>query len=282
MIVLMFLSSMDLIGQPKSRFVMAPDLREEVNRVMMVDTAYLRVSYALNADDLDNPSTYVDWQYLQIGDSVSKYYSKFLNEADSLVSVWLKEHPHADSVPLWLGESGKNADYWTEYQYSELFKTGDMLTVYARMPMYLKRHNCFYVERIPRQQWQLHADTLEIGGYVCQKATCSFRGRSFEAWFAPDISIPEGPWTFGGLPGLILKVYDTDRLYIFECVQIEKGKFPIKKYDDYKEYKPMNKQKVLKLQRKINENYFVVAKLYDYYTNKPKSRFTPYEPLELE
>ena len=105
---------MDLIGQPKSRFVMAPDLREAVNRVMMVDTAYLRVSYALNADDLDNPSTYVDWQYLQIGDSVSKYYSKFLNEADSLVSVWLKEHPHADSVPLWLGESGKNADYWSE------------------------------------------------------------------------------------------------------------------------------------------------------------------------
>lgn len=56
--------------------------------------------------------------------------------------------------------------------------------------------------------WELKEDFKEISGYKCQKATVAFRGRNYDAWFTTDIPLPYGPWKLGGLPGLILEVYD--------------------------------------------------------------------------
>nr|WP_081964210.1 GLPGLI family protein [Porphyromonas macacae] len=51
-----------------------------------------------------------------------------------------------------------------------------------------------------------------------------FRGRTYEAWFTPQIPLKEGPYKFDGLPGLILQIMDTQKHYIFDCVGIEKVK----------------------------------------------------------
>lgn len=279
-IALCILYACCLEAQPKSCPVMLPKPRMDANVTSCVDTAYIRVSYALNADDVDDLATYIDWQCLEIGHSVSKYYSKFLHTSDSLFVHWRKKHPSAKSMPYWLSEGGKNSDRWSEYQFSEIFRAEREATVYVRMPMFLDRYNCQYTEPYPQQQWILQKDTLTICGQLCQKATCSYHGRDFEAWFAPGIPIEEGPWTFGGLPGLILKVYDKDRLYDFECVGIEQGIFPIRKYD-YRKYKPMNRSKVLEFLKKINENYFTLLGAVDN-SGKMSSKHTPYEPLELE
>ena len=264
-----------LQAQPKvSHYVFAPRYLKDYDKSVVVDEARLRVSYALNADDLSDTGTYVDLEYLLVGDSVSRYYSAFLNYRDSAIVEWEKAHPEADSVPLWLGEGGKRNDCWSEYQYSDIFKEGKEITVYSRMPRVLERFDSWHKEAYPLQQWDIQSDTLSVCGYVCQKAVCHFRGRSFEAWFAPDIPVSLGPWKFGGLPGLILKLYDVDRLYRFECVNIEQGKFPIKKYH-YSQYNPVKRSRLLKLQRKINEDYFSI-------TSVNSSFYNPYEPLELE
>ena len=49
-------------------------------------------------------------------------------------------------------------------------------------------------------------------------AVSDFRGRRWTAWFAPDISISDGPWKFSGLPGLIMEAYDTENHYRFFIV----------------------------------------------------------------
>jgi len=149
------------------------------------------------------------------------------------------------------------------------------------MPSSLKRYDSWYSEPYPLPHWEIGEDTLTICGYLCQNATCSFRGRDFVAWFAPEIPVSQGPWTFGGLPGLILKVYDAEKLYTFECISIAKGAFPIKKLD-YSSYKQRKRAWILKLQRKINEDYLQVAPVVDAKTGKRLSHFTPYDPLELE
>lgn len=271
------------MGQPKIGKVPIPKARENI-QAEVVDYAYLRASYALNADSIQDVNTYIDLQYLDIGTRVSKYYSRFLEKADSLRYLWLKNHPNAQSIPIWLGEGGKNKYNWSEYQYSEFFKTEKDLTEYARMPRRLHSYDSWYTEAYPLQQWEIGTDTLRVCGYSCQKATCSFRGRNFIAWFAPDIPVNNGPWKFGGLPGLILKVYDTGRLYTFECVGIEQGKFPIKKLEDYHRYKRINRKKLLKFQRQLNENYYKTTgiKFIDMKTGQSLARYTPYEPLELE
>jgi GLPGLI family protein len=59
--------------------------------------------------------------------------------------------------------------------------------------------------------WKLKSETKAIGNFKCQKATITYRGRNYIAWFTNEIPVPFGPWKFQGLSGIILEVYDTDK-----------------------------------------------------------------------
>lgn len=78
-----------------------------------------------------------------------------------------------------------------------------------------------YEERQPSFNWTMSEETMEIGGYNCQKAECDYGGRHWIAWFAPEIPLNYGPYKFNGLPGLIMKIEDTSRHYIFEFAFID-------------------------------------------------------------
>lgn len=68
--------------------------------------------------------------------------------------------------------------------------------------------------------WILKDDTKIISGYECQRASVFFRGRNYEAWFTTEIPLPYGPWKLGGLPGLILEVYDDRKEISFTAEKI--------------------------------------------------------------
>lgn len=56
--------------------------------------------------------------------------------------------------------------------------------------------------------WKIMGETRLIEGLLCKKATTYFRGRTYQAWYCPEIKVKTGPWKFHGLPGLILEVAD--------------------------------------------------------------------------
>lgn len=246
-----------------------------------IDWGNIKVYYALNALDINALGTYEDLQCLEIGKYSSKYYSSFVFNSDSLIADWKAKHPHAQSVPR-LGELGRYPNKWLCYTYSEFYKDfrKDVLLEYVRMPYGIK-NGYWSIEKNTSQNWQIKEDTLLITGYLCQKAMCYFRGRSYVAWFTMDIPIENGPWKFAGLPGLILKVYDDKKLYDFECVKIEKNKisFPIKKYS-YTGYRLIDRKQLLQLVKQLNENYFEVAGI-KFTSTKPLKKID-YELLELE
>lgn len=70
--------------------------------------------------------------------------------------------------------------------------------------------------------WQITNETKKIKDYTCYKATTTFRGNTFEAWFTPDIPINAGPWKWYGLPGLIVEASDKDQSVVFKLEKIEK------------------------------------------------------------
>lgn len=72
-----------------------------------------------------------------------------------------------------------------------------------------------YEEDLPEMDWKIQDETDTLLGYMVQKAVCSFRGRDYTAWFAPQLPMQAGPWKFSGLPGLILKVEDSRGHYTF-------------------------------------------------------------------
>ena len=69
--------------------------------------------------------------------------------------------------------------------------------------------------------WKIVPETKQISGYNAQKAITSFRGRNYTAWFTSEIPIPEGPYKFNGLPGLILRIADDKNHYSFALLEFK-------------------------------------------------------------
>ncbi len=73
----------------------------------------------------------------------------------------------------------------------------------------------------PDINWTIEQETKQIDRFVCQKATGTFGGRVYTAWFAPDLPFAYGPWKLCGLPGLILEAEDADREVVFRFKSLE-------------------------------------------------------------
>ncbi|KAF2520195.1 GLPGLI family protein [Flavobacterium salilacus subsp. salilacus] len=69
--------------------------------------------------------------------------------------------------------------------------------------------------------WTITNESKTIEGFSCTKATVSFRGREWTAWFTTEVPLPFGPWKLYGLPGLILEAYDATNRYTYRAVKIE-------------------------------------------------------------
>jgi GLPGLI family protein len=67
--------------------------------------------------------------------------------------------------------------------------------------------------------WKISSETTKIGDYKVQKATTDFAGRTWTAWFTTDLPYQDGPYKFGGLPGLIVKVEDDKGDYSFDLMK---------------------------------------------------------------
>jgi GLPGLI family protein len=67
--------------------------------------------------------------------------------------------------------------------------------------------------------WKIMPETTKIGEYKVQKAETDFGGRKWTAWFTTDLPYQDGPYKFGGLPGLIVKVEDDKGEYSFDLMK---------------------------------------------------------------
>ena len=76
--------------------------------------------------------------------------------------------------------------------------------------------------------WKISSETTKIGEYKVQKAETDFAGRKWTAWFTTDLPYQDGPYKFGGLPGLIVKVEDDKGDYSFDLMKNFKiAEFPV-------------------------------------------------------
>ncbi|CAA7195041.1 GLPGLI family protein [Chryseobacterium potabilaquae] len=67
--------------------------------------------------------------------------------------------------------------------------------------------------------WKISSETTKIGDYKVQKAETDFAGRKWTAWFTTDLPYQDGPYKFGGLPGLIVKIEDSQGDYSFDLMK---------------------------------------------------------------
>lgn len=87
--------------------------------------------------------------------------------------------------------------------YNILDRESDTLYSNARF-----NYNFIYKEKRPKINWKIHSTEKLIENIKVRKATATFRGRNYIAWFAYEIPVSLGPWKLNGLPGLIIEAYD--------------------------------------------------------------------------
>ena len=192
-------------------------------REPVLDRAYMKClyRYVYTFDTLKNELR-DDLLILQIGKEVSKCYSYYTFQCDSLrrtpdgAKVWSELFRRA------IEKDGIYGDFphvrMSTYVYKN-YPTGQM-TITDRISL----QDYCYVDSLHTQTWTMGDSTREVLGYTCQQATADFRGRRWTAWFATDIPISDGPWKLGGLPGLILEAYDEGKQHVFTAVGLERVK----------------------------------------------------------
>ena len=79
------------------------------------------------------------------------------------------------------------------------------------------------VDRRPEYEWRLTGEQAEHQGYMVIKATAEHDSTAIEAWFTPQIPVPAGPGTYGGLPGMILVVSVDDGHIKYFATEIALG-----------------------------------------------------------
>lgn len=78
-----------------------------------------------------------------------------------------------------------------------------------------------YEEPMSDISWSIIEDSVKnVLGHECLMACADYHGRTWTAWFAPDIPVQDGPWKLRGLPGLILQAAGGDD---FEIIAEEVG-----------------------------------------------------------
>lgn len=115
------------------------------------------------------------------------------------------------------------------------------------------RYTYVYTEPLT-YEWQITKDTMTINKIPCQKAKTDFAGRHYVAWFSKTLPLPVGPFKFNGLPGAIVKLYDTQKHYVFELLSVKKiGAMPAYKKEPSSPIKT-SKKKFLKTRKRYFTN----------------------------
>ncbi|TCK84771.1 GLPGLI family protein [Albibacterium bauzanense] len=161
-------------------------------------------------DSTDKGSIKEEYMELLFNDSISLFESVNKRIIDSLeLQETLNENSDIMSNP------------YTIFHY-QILKQNSVVTTFDVLENGFKGPNHFYyIEDKTAFQWEIKEDTVTINKLLCQKAELNFANRKWVAWFTTDIPISDGPYKFSGLPGLIIKINDSNNFWNFELTRLE-------------------------------------------------------------
>lgn len=168
------------------------------------------LTYKLDSLNLDNVKNQEMWLFL--GENTS-YFANKSHHIDIRALSKLKTHAE---IQLWMDKNSRSYKPRSTYHIYKNYPIGKITFTQHSLDGTFK-----YEEKLDAIHWELTQDTATIGGYFSQKAYCDYGGRKWTAWFCPDIPFKDGPYKFNGLPGLIVKVYDSRKHYVFELIGLE-------------------------------------------------------------
>lgn len=169
--------------------------------------------YSYKMDSLNKENIEKEMMNLDITQEGSNFYSAMLLTRDSLFSAEIEKGKTSKSVVI---DMRKIKQAKVNFRVSKEYP--NLETVYHASinatNVALKEQN--------KMNWTILPDTKSIEGFKVQKATTTFGGRNWIAWFTNDIQIQDGPYKFCCLPGLILNIEDEKGDHVFKLAGSQK------------------------------------------------------------
>lgn len=198
---------------------------------IVVDTSFIECVYEHIIYDPVKDKTKITDEILEVGPKASRYSLYGTYQRDSVVDSYSNGVTFGEYMKISKQYGGGGLTEQIKDRKEGLLKTYDNILM----------DNYYYDEAIPQIDWTLIDEKEEICGHDCLKATAHFRGRDWTAWYAPDLTIDDGPLKFCGLPGFILKVEDDKKEHIIEGIQLRESAKPFG-YRDSKSIKTDRKK----------------------------------------
>lgn len=254
---------------------------EPLDNYQCIDTAGLVIQYSFKFKYHSGQQAYnEDIRVVQIGRKVVKDYSQIVYHYDSLATEnFRKGRPTNNNL---------HPTYPCElYNYPKEKRTDE------KYRMILNAGTLCYSSDWKDMQWEFSPESpVRILGYMCNKARANYAGREYTAWYTPDLPASYGPYKFHGLPGLILKVEDSNGMYVWEAFSIRQSPVPINLYTYGKGIECSRREALQTIGRMMRKPVtFLTAAGVNLMLSRGDGTFGPpsgnekenkYEPIELE
>ncbi len=166
-----------------------------------------------NEDNKQQPFEDVGYCMLQVGNGIGKFFDYSSYQTDSVTQA----NNDAHTIATYKLREQKNLFYFDQTVYQNNPK-GKMTVQSIITPNFYH-----YEENRYPVNWTMKEGEDTICGYACRIAEGEYGGRRWIVKYAPEISIPNGPWKLTGLPGLILDAKDIAGIHHFSAVAFRKG-----------------------------------------------------------
>jgi GLPGLI family protein len=194
-----------------------------------------KLTYKLDSTNLDESKS--EYMLLFTGDDLSKFSSRAITLANPIVRNGNTAHTSREAV--------------TDFQYVILKNRLENKLFFTRT---ISRDQFYYTQEMNQFEWEILPEKKKIKDFEVQKAKTSFAGRDYIAWFTSEIPIPDGPYKFSGLPGLILELEDTQQHYVFEFFGLEKLRPKLKYKINLNQYAETNKTELYTVWKRYMED----------------------------
>lgn len=259
--------------------------QSDIKKSEPIDQLMFRAQYELTmVEDSTKTDTQpnVETMMLEIGQKSSVFYSYTSYLRDSVLLEDVKNNASQDVM---MEHSKAYGNGRITYRVYKNYPAGKVTTLDR-----LVTSNFRCEEKNEKPQWTLLSDTATLLTYPCRKATCRFRGRTYTAWYTPEIPVSEGPWKLCGLPGFIMKAEDSRAHYTFTCMGIELYKEPKPLLFNGKRYESVSRKDLNKVYERYAKDPMgfiastaphVKVTIKDESGNAAKHVEFPYNPIEL-
>lgn len=218
---------------------------------------------SLDAQEKNMRLTYVNFNDTIIPED-KKYATTVIMSGNKSVSYKMPYEMKKPGMYLVSNSNGKQKyEFYSESDYEKKYVFKNFLTdssFFQSEVNFIMKKSEAYIDSLHPFVWAISNEVKKMGNRICRKATMQFRGRNYTAWFDEKIKLINGPWKYGGLPGLIMEIYDDTFTVYWTISKLEYvenlylPEFPSGVTATFAEYKKIYKEKFEKIKKSFESS----------------------------